>query len=104
MPTPPKIRDVPGEVGKPEVVWQLVSKQSGGCNCHVCVAGEITVDLDGVKEHTNPRARCGEICRMSEVTVHKRGDSIGDTRLLDESSQEQHHCPAYIDVGELFGR
>src|SRR5207244_1213776 len=62
------------------------------------------LNLDGVEQHTNPRARCREIRRMREVAVDGRRDSISDAGLLDESRQEYHHCAPHVDIGKLLGR
>ena len=101
MPAVPEIGDVPSEVREIEIDRELVTKQPRTGNRHVGIPGEIAVDLDCVREDTDPRACGGKIPGSGKIAVGERGDRVRDARFLDEAGQKQDECASDIDIGKF---
>ncbi len=87
MPSAPELLKVARDIGRVEVLRQLVPEERGAPDGDVAVTGEIGVDLDRVtvdrQEHLERREALGG----REHAVHERlGEVISDDDLLREAS------------------
>ena len=59
VPTLPELSDVLAEERVAEVFVQMKAEDAGNANCHIGIAGEIEVHLQGVENYTVPDTQCG---------------------------------------------
>ena len=98
MPSPPEVGDRGSEIGEIEIDREGVTKQSSDGDCHVGVAGKVTVNLDRVKKHADPGARSTVGLWIGKKLIDKRRDPIRHARLFDEAAEEKHQCGAHVDL------
>ena len=91
MPTPPKVGDAIGLVGRVEIQRQADAKQAGYTQRHVRVAREIKIQLKRIGEGTDPSG--GHADRAShahrpEGLIRPRSDCICNEDLFSQAHRE----------------
>src|SRR5262249_24904331 len=89
VPAPPELGDAGGEIRHVKVLSQLVAERVCQPQGHVRVSGEVTVNLDGVRENADPQSACGIVARVCEDRIGKERHAIRDGQLLEEAEDDE---------------
>ena len=90
VPAPPEVLDRCRRVGLVEVVGEPDAHQQGDADRHVGVAGEVGVDLHGVRDRGDRELEVGRLTRRREDRVDDRGGQVvRDHDLLEHAPADQ---------------
>ena len=112
VPAAPEVGDVGGEVGEGEVAWEADAKEFAEAEGHVGVAGEVAIDLDGVKRKPRKHNNALWIGNCAQRVADATCATICYGKLLEEAPQELatgvdalvvSKVPRLEELWELFG-
>ena len=85
MPTPPKLRYIPGEIRILKVLHKVYAKQPGTADRYIRVSGKIPVNL--YRKEESPQKQGTPIQRLVILkhTVHEQSAVIGNHHFLEKS-------------------
>ena len=90
MPPPPEFCNGPGKIGCVKVLTQGEAHAVGHTQGHVCVGGEITVDLKGKGHRRSHHLHCAKTLRRVKDGVNQHRQPVGQHHLLKSAPQEAH--------------
>ena len=93
VPTLPELSDVLAEERVAEVFVQMKAEDAGNANCHIGIAGEIEVHLQGVENYTVPDTQCGlggEV--VPQELVYDAGEPVCQYDLFAQTNGNTHTC------------
>ncbi len=100
----PEFRGVLCLEGSVEVFEEAVAHEEGNTYCHVAVAGEVAIELDGEAEGGHEILKATIEGRIVEHTLHEvAADEVGDDNLLDETGDDEEdtlrgHCRGHYRI------
>ena len=89
MPSAPEVGDRGGDVGIIEVLEELKAEHIAQTASHIGVAGEVEVDLEGVRQNTHPGSEHAVFVGIAEHRGGQRAHLVGDEHLLAQAHAEQ---------------
>jgi len=101
VPSTPEIGDVERFVRRVEILREADAEKIAKANGHVAVAGEIEIDLVGVAENAEPRAKCGEMRGILPGRIDYGGDGVGEKNFFHHADGEEG--PADIEPAGAIG-
>src|SRR3546814_7245499 len=84
VPAPPELGDALADVRLVEVLDKAEAHHQAEADRHVAIAGEIEIQLYGIRERAEPGIGGGRM-RERERMADPRLDRVGDEQLLDEA-------------------
>ena len=94
----PKFRGVLCFKWSVEVFEEAIAHEKSDTYCHVAVAGEVAIELDGEAESGHKILKAAVEGRIVEHALHEvAADEVGDDNLLDETGDDEEdalrgHC------------
>ena len=101
VPTTPKIGDANGRIRSVEVEWEVETQEKGDADGHVGVAGEITIDLQGIAIEAEKVLQSAVKLGIIKDTINEvQTDIIADDGLFEQSDEDEIHAAGKHLVGD----
>jgi len=102
MPSSPEFCDTCGDVGVVEILLECEAEHMPQTDCHITVAGEIEINLQGVANRAHPCQRQNQFITFHcKNAVHDHADSIGNEYFFGKTAEKT--ADALCDFRQVHG-
>ena len=104
MPSAPEFRNASGNVRIIKVLQKFEPEHLAKSDCHIRIAAEVEVYLEGIRSAPKPRAEYGHLPRIQGSNLRKyHANGIGQQHLLCQPPDKEHGAVSEFAKGLLSG-
>ena len=92
VPALPEFRNGQGAVGLVKVGGKFKIHHFSQSHCHVAVAAEVEINLEGVGQHDQSRADRAQSGNVREAPVRHLAEAVGNQHLLGKAQRKQEQA------------